>query len=433
MPTRTQPQPAGRVSRPAAWGGWALWALAILGLVSSAWLDHLLRRAGHPELASFTGSGVPPVLGVISAGTVGAVLASRRPRHPVGWLLLALALTVVGSALGDGYQRYGLIARPGSLPAVSYVAVLNPATLAIMLSCVGFVLLLTPTGSLPSPRWRWWARLAAAAPLVFVLSVLVAPRPLDSTSPQIQAVRNPMGVPALAGAGDLAGPLALAVIIASLLAATWSLVLRFRRARGVERLQLRWMALAGMVLGLLALVIPLALAARTFDLFEWAFGVCVAVLPLAVGAAILRYRLYDLDRIVSRTVAYGLLTVLLGGVYAAVVLGLGQLAGRRSNLLVAGATLAVAAAFQSARRRIQALVDRRFNRRRYDAAATIEEFSVRLRQQVDLDSLRSELLSVVDQTMQPTGVSLWLRPSSADPGSVQYGASLGRRSGRMGA
>ena len=436
MPTSTQPHLAGRVAwtrRPAAWGGWALWALAVLGISSSAWLDHLLRRAGHPELISFTGSGVPAILGVVSAGTVGAVLASRRPRHPVGWLLLGLALTAVGSAVADGYQRYGLIARPGSLPAVRYVAVLNPASLAILLSCVGFVLLLTPTGSPPSPRWRWWARLAAAAPLVFLLSVLVGPRPLDSTSPQIQAVHNPMAVPALAGTTDIANQLALAVIIAALLAATWSLVLRFRRAGGVERLQLRWMALAGAVLGLLALVIPLALATRTFDLFGWAFGVCVAVLPLAVGAAILRYRLYDLDRIVSRTVAYGLLSVLLGGVYAAVVLGLGQLAGRRSNLLVAGATLAVAAAFQPARRRIQALVDRRFNRRRYDAARTIEEFSVRLRQQVDLDSLRSELLSVVEQTMQPTAVSLWLRPSASVSGSVQYGASPGSRSGRIGA
>jgi hypothetical protein len=262
---------------------------------------------------------------------------------------------------------------------------------------------------------------------------MVGLEPLDSTNPVIHAVRNPMAVPALAGVVDPAAQLSLAVLIAALLAATWSLVLRFRRARGAERLQLRWMALAGAVLGLAALVIPAALATQTFDLFEWAFGVCVAVLPLAVGAAILRYRLYDLDRIISRTVAYGLLTVLLGGAYAAVVLGLGQLAGRQSSLLVAGATLVVAAAFQPARRRIQELVDRRFNRRRYDAAATIEEFSVRLRQQVDLDSLRSELLSVVDQTMQPTGVSLWLRPSSGDPGNVQYGPSVGSWSGRMGA
>jgi hypothetical protein len=205
---------------------WALWALAMLGLAWSAWFDHLLRRAGHPELTSLSGSGVPPLLGVVSAGTVGAVLASRRPRHPVGWLLLGLALTVTASAVADGYQRYGLIARPGSLPAVRYVAVLNPATLAVMLSCVGFVLLLTPTGSLPSPRWRWWARMAAAAPVVFVLAVAVGPRPLDSTSPLIYAVRNPMAVSPLAGVVDPAEQLSLTVVIAALLAAVWSLALR---------------------------------------------------------------------------------------------------------------------------------------------------------------------------------------------------------------
>jgi hypothetical protein len=141
----------------------------------------------------------------------------------------------------------------------------------------------------------------------------------------------------------------------------------------------------------------------------------MALLPLATGAAILRYRLYDLDRIVSRTLAYGLLTLLLGGGYAGVVLGLGQLLGQDSSLVVAGATLAVAAAFQPARRRIQQVVDRRFDRRRYDAAQTIAAFSARLRQQVDLDPLTAELLAVVDQTMQPTQVSLWLRPSPAVP------------------
>jgi hypothetical protein len=138
------------------------------------------------------------------------------------------------------------------------------------------------------------------------------------------------------------------------------------------------------------------------------------MLPLAIGASIVRYRLYDLDRIVSRTLAYGLLTLLLGGGYAGVVLGLGQLLGQESSLVVAAATLAVAAAFQPARRRIQQAMDRRFNRRRYDAARTIQAFSARLRQQVDLEALTGELLAVVEQTMQPTQVSLWLRPSPHD-------------------
>jgi hypothetical protein len=141
-----------------------------------------------------------------------------------------------------------------------------------------------------------------------------------------------------------------------------------------------------------------------------AIGTCVALLPLATGAAILRYRLYDLDRIISRTLAYGLLTLLLGGGYALVVLGLGQLLGRDSSLVVAAATLAVAAVFQPARGRIQRVVDRRFNRRRHDAGRIIEAFGTRLRDQVDLDTLTAEVLAVVDQTMQPTQASLWLRP-----------------------
>src|SRR6266516_6432666 len=191
----------------------------------------------------------------------------------------------------------------------------------------------------------------------------------------------------------------------------------FRRARGTERQQLRWVALAAALVVLGAAVAVLALALGATGLIgtveDVAAQFCVAVLPVAMGAAILRYRLYDLDRIISRTLAYGLLTLLLGGGYAAVVLGLGQLLGRTSSLVVAAATLAVAAAFQPARRRVQDLVDRRFNRRRYDAAQTIAAFSARLRQQVDLDTLTTELLAVVNQTMQPTRAQLWLRPSGS--------------------
>jgi hypothetical protein len=212
----------------------------------------------------------------------------------------------------------------------------------------------------------------------------------------------------------LANQAALAAAILTILAGTVSLVVRFRRARGIERQQLRWVALAAGLTGVAMGAVAVLVAAGEVNLAGWVAVLCLVLLPLATGAAILRYRLYDLDRIISRTVAYGLLTLLLGGGYALVVLGLGQLLGRRSpSLVVAGATLAVAALFQPARRRVQAVVDRRFNRRRYDAARTIQAFSARLRQQVDLDALTSELLAVVEETVQPTQASLWLRPSHA--------------------
>jgi hypothetical protein len=198
-----------------------------------------------------------------------------------------------------------------------------------------------------------------------------------------------------------------------------SLVVRFRRARGVERQQLRWVAVAAALLVVAAGAALVGLAVGATAVVTWAISAWVAGLPLAIGAAVLRYRLYDLDRIISRTVAYGLLTLLLGGGYAAVVLGLGQLLGRDSSLVVAGATLAVAAAFQPARRRIQAVVDRRFNRRRHDAAGIIEGFGARLRDQVDLDTLTTELLGVVDQSMQPTQASLWLR-SPREPSRISH-------------
>jgi peptidoglycan/LPS O-acetylase OafA/YrhL len=193
-------------------------------------------------------------------------------------------------------------------------------------------------------------------------------------------------------------------------------VVRFRRARGSERQQLRWVAFAAALTVPPAVVVLFSVVVvdtKATVVLLVALGVCMALLPLAIGAAILRYRLYDLDRLISRALAYGLLTLLLAGGYAALVLGLGQLLGQDSSLVVAAATLAVAAVFQPARRRIQQGVDRRFNRRRHDAAQTIATFSTRLRDQVDLTTLTSELLTVVDQTMQPTRASLWLRPPAA--------------------
>jgi hypothetical protein len=401
----------GWTVRPHWWTAglaWALWALVVLSLALNWWQDRLLRQAGRPDLAPLGPGVVAPILAAVSAATVGAVLASRRPRHPVGWLLLAFALSANASGVAEAYADYGLLARPGTLPAARYAALYLPITVVTALASLGFVLLLTPTGSFPSPRWRWWVRVTAAAPVVSLLAITLAPRPFDQP---YQGTENPFDLSGLRGVLLVIYQVAFAVSNLAVLVGAASLVMRFRRAGGTERQQLRWVALAAALVALGSVVILAAFAMGADPgLLGWVAGVYVAVLPLAIGAAILRYRLYDLDRIISRTLAYGLLTLLLGGGYAVVVLGLSQLLGRDSPLVVAAATLAVAAVFQPARRRIQQAVDRRFNRRGHDTAQTVAAFSSRLRDQVDLATLTGELLAVVDQTMQPTRASLWLRP-----------------------
>jgi hypothetical protein len=384
---------------------WSLAGLAVLGLVPAFWLLSRTWLTGvegpRPTIATVG----PVVLAVASAAAVGALVAGRRPRHPVGWLLLGVALSVSFNVLVEPYVKYGLVERPGSLPGAFYLMPFVYSSFLVALACAGFVLLLTPTGSLPSPRWRWWARVAALAPAVTVLGFAVQPDPL---APEF--LGNPVAVPALAPALLVAALAGMAVVAAGLVAGAGSLVLRFRRAQLRERLQLRWLALAGACASALLLIALVAGALALDPVVLGSLALCLALLPLATGAAILRYRLYDLDRIISRTLAYGLLTILLGLAYAAVVLGLGRLLPEGSSLVVAAATLAVAAIFQPVRRRVQALVDRRFNRRRHDAARTIADFSARLRDQVDLGTLTGELLAVVDQTMQPTRASLWLKP-----------------------
>jgi hypothetical protein len=245
-----------------------------------------------------------------------------------------------------------------------------------------------------------------------LVALAVASGPLD---PKYQALGGPFDLRGQGGVLLVVNQLVLTVTTLAVVVGAGSLVVRFRRARGAERQQLRWVASAA-VLAVLGAVVALGgVAVGSTAVVTWAISACFAALPLALGAAILRYRLYDLDRIISRTLTYGLLTVLLGGGYAGLVLGLGLLLPNDSSLVVAGATLAVAGIFQPARRRVQQAVERRFDRRRYDAARTIAVFSARLREELDLDTLSAELLLVVDQTIQPTTASLWLRPPHQPP------------------
>jgi hypothetical protein len=389
------------------WLAWGLWMLNLVGLVVLVWLDQLLRQTNRPELVVLNPTAFAPVLGAVSTATVGAVVASRRPRHPVGWLLLALGLSLTAAGVTLATTNYGVA---HAAPAAGLVARYVPATVVVAMACNGLTLLVTPTGRLPSPGWRWWAGIIAATPVVLLGVVTLSPGPGDRL---IEAVDSPLDLRALDGGLLVAYQAASAVIITAFVGAAGSLVGRFRRAREVERQQLRWVALATVLIALLAVVNLAALALGAYGLAPLVGGLNPPILAVGIGAAILRYRLYDLDRIISRTLAYGLLTLLLGAGYAAVALGLGQLLGRDSSLAVAGATLAMAAVFQPARRRIQVVVDRRFNRRRLDAARTIAAFSDRLRDQVDLDTLSAELLAVVEDTMQPNQASLWLRPQAS--------------------
>jgi hypothetical protein len=390
--------------RPAALVAWTLWLVA-LGLSALA-IVFLALSASTPIPPRFGPRGADAIFAV-TAATVGAVIALRRTHNPVGWLFLAAGLGYAVAAFAYEYAVYAVLTHPGSVlgPEAAWVAnwIWPPA-----LGALASMVLVFPSGRLLSPGSRWRPMVWAAA------GIALSPGPLD----EFAVVRNPFGLEDAAPMVGLVTVVGMLAFGLALLAAGVSLMLRLHRARGEERQQLKWLAYAAL----------LAAAAATgsivsyllFGTTPWLLAALVVaafdMIPIAAGIAILRHRLYDIDRLINRTLVYGLLTALLGAAYAATVLLCGQLfggvGGNPPSWAVAGATLAVAALFQPARRRIQSAVDRRFNRRKYNTAQTIDAFSARLRDEIDLDTLSAELLAVVDQTMQPTAASLWLRPSA---------------------
>jgi hypothetical protein len=391
-----------RRSTRVAWSLLATWTASVAVLVTLSAVNGTFR----PDALT---DSVPLLLAFASFMVVGALIVGHRPENAVGWILAAIALLAVLGALAEEYATFASARHlPGPVLAAWFASWAWYPTITLVLL---FTPLLFPDGRPPSPRWRPLAWLAGATTAAFTVLAAVQPT-LELGAGR---VANPIGVAAVGNPEQsTAGTVLVDLIGVLVVAAVASLVVRFRRSRGEERLQLKWFTYACALLPLVVLSDQLPDA-----LSNLRFAVVVSCLPVAAGVAILRYRLYEIDRLINRTLVYGLLTVLLGLGYAAVVLGLGRLLPQGSSLAVAGATLAVAAVFQPARRRIQQAVDRRFNRRRYDAARTIEAFSGRLRQQLDLDTLSAELLAVVDQTVQPTAAGLWLRPSArpaAGPG-----------------
>jgi hypothetical protein len=350
---------------------------------------------------------------------VGALIASRRPRNAIGWILLAEGLLWMFLGMTDYYGLYG-VARPGSVPFPVGVAGINNFMWVPAVGLLGtYVLLLFPDGMLPSARWRPLAWLSGAVILWVSVGTALAPGPLQN----LGGVQNPFGLlqPWMMPVFWAALPLLPLCMVASVL----SLVLRYRRSRGEERQQIKWIAFAASFVGLLYLIAMVcafifpsgswfqAGSPLWLDLLGYAALISFTLVPIAVGFAVLRYRLYEIDIIINRTLVYGLLTVSLALVYFGGVTGLQRLlapaVGQDGQLAIVASTLAIAALFNPLRRRIQELVDRRFYRRKYDARKTLEEFGAKLRDETDLEALNGELLAVVRETVQPEHVSVWLR------------------------
>jgi hypothetical protein len=275
-----------------------------------------------------------------------------------------------------------------------------------------FVPLYFPDGRLVSPRWRWLVRVAFLFSVGGAIYSAFSPGEI-----QDEGIVNPLGIEALKPVSDLLGPFVLVVYFALLFASAASLAVRFRRSGSVERQQIKWLAFAAVAIPVWFLTnAPIEAASHTLFVIMDALIVS-ALIPAATGIAILRYRLYDIDVVINRTIVYGSLTVMLVALYFGGIVVLQRvfvaLTGQQSTLAVVASTLAIAALFNPLRRWVQALVDRRFYRRKYDAAKTLQEFSTKLRHETDLEALKGELVGVVRETMQPAHVSLWLRPETA--------------------
>jgi len=390
---------------------WATWAFTAMLAAADSVLALMNRSTTNVDSIGLPGQAA--ALGVV-VGTVGVLVASRRAGNAIGWLFSFLGLGLVLSVFSQDYAIRALGSSPNSLPAGEFSAWLGswlPAAGGVVI----FLMLLFPDGHLPSRRWRPFAWATAAWVTVFTVAaagMTAPPGPED-----LLGFNGPRGFES--------GPWAIAVRVSFLgsvvvaLASAFSLTLRLRRARGREREQLKWFVYAGSLLVLAVVsfqlgVVPAALNRWANALTLFAF----AGIPTAAGVAILKYHLYDIDLIINRTVVYSTLSITLGLVYYTVVVLLQQLVGDRfvnSQVVVAGSTLAVAAMFRPARTRIQAEVDRRFNRRKYDAEETLDSFSARLRDEVDLNTLTRLFLHVVRETMEPTELSLWLRTSGETP------------------
>jgi hypothetical protein len=423
-------------TRSTAWLAWSLAALSMVMFLASVAFFVLIRAAQTEAPGSLVTSRsiIDLLISVpfLAFPLVGALIASRRPRNPIGWICLAVGLLWMLLGLFDYYGVYGL-AKPDTVP---FPVVIYALVEWLWLPTVGllaiYLVLLFPDGRLPSRRWRPLAWHSGAVLILLGVVSVLAPRELT----ELEGVRNPFGLEGASWLVD-AEIVLLLLFVACILASVVSLILRYRHSGGEVREQIKWIALAGSFVGLLLSIVlgvlivgevmrgiggstPLWLQGLLFVMILSLTGV-----PVAIGFAVLKYRLYEIDIIINRALVYASLTAMLVAVYLGSVVGLQflfrTLTGQESTLAIVASTLAIAALFSPLRRRVQAFVDRRFYRRKYDAAKTLEAFNARLREETDLDALSGDLVGVARRTMQPEHVSLWLRP---DPGPEARSAAL---------
>jgi hypothetical protein len=410
--------------RAASWLAWSLAGLSVAMFVAAIALHVLAQSVDSSGEWSALGA-IGRVLGFLpflAFPLVGALVASRRPRNWVGWILLADGLLWTFGSVLDSYHVYGL-ARPGSVPFPVGVYALSQW---LWVPSVGlfavYLILLFPEGRLPSRRWRPLAWFSGAVMALLSAGIVLNPGPLEG----FKGVRNPFGLEQYPWIIN-AFPVVLPLLPLCILASAASLVLRYRRAGSEVREQIKWVAFAALFVGVLFVItigasvvlVPTSASGREppwLAFLDQVGFISFAGVPIAMGIAVLKYRLYDIDVIINRALVYAPLSAMLALIYLGGVVGMQAvfraLTGQESTLAVVASTLAIAGLFNPLRRQVQAFVDRRFYRSKYDARRTLEAFSTKLRDETNLEAVNNELVGIVRETMQPAHVSLWLRPEA---------------------
>jgi hypothetical protein len=402
--------------RAAAWLAWSLCLLCAVLAVASLFLVLLNGRTLGEIFMAWGPSMLTLATLTVSFSVVGALIASHRPENPIGWIFLAVGFLQGLLSAADQYAIYALLTNPGALPWGAEASWLGQWIWAPGLGLIlVFLPLLFPDGHPPSHRWRPVGWLGALSIGLTVVSSTIGLWPERGTA-LLTGDESPSHVVHV-----LVDLVALPMMLLAGVGAVISVLVRFRRARGDERQQIKWFAAAAA----LTLVWYLVFGQSTRELPEAIVALAsilvLQTIPVATGIAILRYRLYDIDRIINRTLVYGSLTVTLVALYFGGIVVLQRifvtLTGQQSTLAVVASTLLIAALFTPLRRRIQGFIDRRFYRSKYDARKTLEAFSAQLREETDLNALSEDLVGVVRETMQPAHVSLWLRPEASPKGT----------------